>query len=227
MVEQQTRHWNENDGRTSFGRVKSDADDYRYFPEPDLVPIAPSEEWKAAVKAALPALPAARRASLSSVAPGVSDEAIYTVVDLDLDSIVVSVIDKGADPRIAINRTANEIATQIDKAATLDIDAYAKLLTLESGGKLTATQSKTVLSEMLQGGGDPEAIAKAHGFEALDQDDLAKTVADIVAVHPDELGRLKEGDQKLMGFFVGKVMAATQGKADGKAVTALLRQHTS
>jgi len=224
-VEQQTRHWNENEGRTSFGRVKSDADDYRYFPEPDLVPLVPTQAWKAAVSEAMPALPAARRHNLAEAAPDVSKDAIHTVVELDLDSIVLGVIERGAEPRLAVNRTANEIATQIDKAESLDLDAYAKLLGLEAGGTLTATQAKTVLAELLRTGGDPQAIADRHGFQALDQDALATTVGEIVSAHPEELARLKDGDQKLMGFFVGKVMAATQGKADGKAVTSLLRNH--
>jgi len=223
QVEQQTRHWHENEGRTSFGRVKSDADDYRYFPEPDLVPVDPSEEWKDAVRDALPMLPAARRERLAGLAPEVTADAIATVVDLDLDALVLAAVERGADARTAVNRAANELATDPGAAARLDPGAFAKLVGMEAAGKLTATQAKAVLGEMLAGGGDPEAIAQARGFEALDAGALEATVAEILAAHPDELARLKEGDQKLMGFFTGKVMQATKGKADGKAVAALLR----
>lgn len=226
-VEQQTRHWNENEGRTSFGRSKEEAYDYRYFPEPDLVPVSPSQEWKQRVRDNLPELPASRRERLTALAPDVNADAIASIVDLDLDSLVFGVIDKGADARIAVNRTANELAGNIEAARTLDVDAFAKLIGLESSSKLTATQAKQVLAEMLENGGDPEAIASAKGFEALDESALQKTVDDILAAHPDELQRFKDGDQKLMGFFTGKVMAATKGKADGKVVAMMLRKHLS
>jgi aspartyl-tRNA(Asn)/glutamyl-tRNA(Gln) amidotransferase subunit B len=225
QVEQQTRHWNENEGRTSFGRSKEEAYDYRYFPEPDLVPVAPSAEWKQAVRDNLPELPASRRARLTELAPDVTPDAILTVVDLDLDTLVFAAVDAGADARTAINRTANELAGNLEATQKLDVSSFAKLITLETGGKLTATQAKQVLAEMLDGGGDPEAIASAKGFEALDESALQATVDDIIAAHPDELQRMKEGDQKLMGFFTGKVMAATKGKADGKVVAAMLRKH--
>ncbi len=225
VVEQQTRHWNENDGRTSFGRVKSDADDYRYFPEPDLVPVAPDAEWKQRVADELPLLPAARRQRLTELAPEASKDSVLTVVDIGLDELVLDVVERGADARVAINRTANELAGNVDIAASIDPAAFAKVLTMETSGALTATQAKTVLAEIVSDGGDPEEIAARHGFEAVDESALAATVDEIVAQHPAELERLKGGDQKLMGFFVGKVMAATQGKADGKFVTAQLRKH--
>jgi aspartyl-tRNA(Asn)/glutamyl-tRNA(Gln) amidotransferase subunit B len=225
QVEQQTRHWNENEGRTSFGRSKEEAYDYRYFPEPDLVPVAPTAEWKQAVRNNLPELPASRRARLTELAPDVTPDAILTVVDLDLDTLVFAVIAAGADARTVINRTANELAGNLEATAKLDVAAFAKLITLETGGKLTATQAKQVLAEMLEGGGDPEAIAAAKGFEALDESALQTTVDEIIAAHPDELQRMKDGDMKLMGFFTGKVMAATKGKADGKVVAAMLRKH--
>jgi aspartyl-tRNA(Asn)/glutamyl-tRNA(Gln) amidotransferase subunit B len=227
QVEQQTRHWNENEGRTSFGRSKEEAYDYRYFPEPDLVPVSPSEEWKAAVRRDLPELPASRRARLTALAPDVSEDAIATVVDLGLDTLVFGAIEAGADARTAVNRAANELAGNTDAIAGLEVASFAKLISLETGGKLTATQAKQVLADMLENGGagDPEAIAAAKGFEALDESALQTTVDEIVAAHPDELQRMKDGDMKLMGFFTGKVMQATKGKADGKVVAAMLRKH--
>jgi aspartyl-tRNA(Asn)/glutamyl-tRNA(Gln) amidotransferase subunit B len=230
QVEQQTRHWNENEGRTSFGRSKEEAYDYRYFPEPDLVPVAPDAQWLENVKRNLPELPASRRDRLTDLAPDVASDAIVTVVDLNLDALVFSVIEKGGDPKTTINRVSNELAGNLEAAEKLDVDAFAKLISLETGGKLTATQAKQVLADMLaqslEGKGtDPEAIAKSKGFEALDESALQTTVDEIVAAHPDELQRMKDGDQKLMGFFTGKVMAATKGKADGKIVAAMLRKH--
>ena len=114
-------------------------------------------------------------------------------------------------------------AAHVD-ADTVDAASFAAVLRMETAGALTATQAKQVLAETLATGGDPAAIAKARGFEALATGDLAAVVDDVVAAHPGEWSRYRDGEQKLAGFFVGKVMAATKGKADGKAVTARLRE---
>ncbi|HSH60466.1 MAG TPA: GatB/YqeY domain-containing protein, partial [Acidimicrobiales bacterium] len=97
-------------------------------------------------------------------------------------------------------------------------------IALEGRGALTPTQAKQVLAEMLDGGGDPETIARERGFEAMDGGALVTALDEAIAAHPDEWERLCDGDQKLMGFFVGQVMKATRGRADGRAVSALLRE---
>jgi aspartyl-tRNA(Asn)/glutamyl-tRNA(Gln) amidotransferase subunit B len=221
-VVQETRHWNEDEGRTSSMRSKEEAFDYRYFPEPDLVPIAPDDEWRAAVAAGLPTLPAARRAALAAKA-GVTAAETALVVDRGLDGLVDAAIEGGADPRLALARAANELAADLDAARALDPTAFAALLRMEADRRLTATQAKSVLAELLASGGDPAQIAAAAGYEALGGDVLAEAVDTAVAAHPAEWARLKGGEQKLMGFFVGKVMAATRGRADGRAVTEALR----
>ena len=220
-IVQETRHWNEDEGRTSSMRSKEEAYDYRYFPEPDLVPLAPSEEWLAGVRAALPVLPADRRVALAGAAGvPVTDPAVATVVQQGLDDLVTAAIQAGADSRLALNRAANELAHR----AAPDPAAFAKVLRMEVDGRLTATQAKAVLAELVASGGDPEAIAKAKGFEALEGDAVAAAVEAAIAAHPGEWERYAGGEVKLAGFFVGKVMAATSGKADGRAVTALLRE---
>jgi aspartyl-tRNA(Asn)/glutamyl-tRNA(Gln) amidotransferase subunit B len=221
-VYQETRHWNEAEGRTLSGRSKEEAYDYRYFPEPDLVPVVPSEEWVAAVRGALPVLPAERRARLLEVVDAA--DAVASVVEMDLDTLVLAAVSAGADARLAVNRAANEVASSLDAARRLDPAAFTKLLLLEGGGKLTATQSKQVLAELLASGGDPEEIAAARGFEAMGADVLAAAVDAAIAGNPDQWERFKAGDQKVTGFFVGQVMKATAGKANGKDVTALLQE---
>ncbi len=220
-VVQETRHWNEDEGRTSSMRSKEEAYDYRYFPEPDLVPLAPSDEWLAGVRAALPVLPADRRVALAAAA-GVAgtDPAVATVVHLGLDDLVLAAVAAGAGGRLALNRAANELA----HGAVPDAAAFAGVLRMEGDGRLTATQAKAVLAELVASGGDPEAIAKAKGFEALDGGVVAAAVDAAIAAAPEEWARFVAGEAKVAGFFVGKVMAATAGKADGKAVTALLRE---
>jgi aspartyl-tRNA(Asn)/glutamyl-tRNA(Gln) amidotransferase subunit B len=223
-VLQETRHWNEDEGRTSSMRSKEEAYDYRYFPEPDLVPLAPSEEWVEQVRGDLPVLPADRRAALAGVA-GVegADPGVATVVQQGLDGLVTAAIDAGADPRLALNRAANELANRPPPEPA----AFVAVLRMEGDGRLTATQAKAVLAEVVASGGDPEEIAKAKGFEALEGDVVAQAVDAAIAAHPGEWGRYTGGEARLAGFFVGKVMAATAGKADGRAVTALLRERAA
>jgi aspartyl-tRNA(Asn)/glutamyl-tRNA(Gln) amidotransferase subunit B len=224
-VVQETRHWNEDAGRTSSMRSKEEAYDYRYFPEPDLVPLAPPAEWRNAVAAGLPALPADRRRTLADAA-GVErgDLAVATVVALGLDDLVRAAVAGGADARLALSRAANEVAAAHVAPDAVDPASFTTLLRMEGDGKLTATQAKQVLAEVLAGGGDPVEIARARGFEALEPDALAGVVDGVVAAHPGEWARYRDGDRKLAGFFVGKVMAATKGQADGKAVNARLQE---
>ncbi len=230
-VIQQTRHWDEGAGRTEALRSKEDAYDYRYFLEPDLVPLVPDAEWIRAVGDTLGMMPAARRSRLAALlddAGGMTDaqrDQVTTVVDLGLDDLVVVAVAAGVGSGLALARTANEAATDADAARVLDPKSYVELLTLEAQGSLSATQAKSVLADLLAaGGGDPAAIARDKGFEAMSEDSLADTVAQAVADNPDEWSRFCEGDDKLAGFFTGLVMKATKGQANGKAVAAELRR---
>jgi aspartyl-tRNA(Asn)/glutamyl-tRNA(Gln) amidotransferase subunit B len=221
---QETRHWNEEDGRTHTLRSKEEAYDYRYFPEPDLVPLAPDADWVNRVDAALPLLPAARRAALAAAA-GVATADVATIVDRGHDELAGAALAAGADARTVLNRVGNDLAGDL---GALDAAGLTALVALETGGDLTATQAKAVLAEMVTSGRAPAAIAADLGFEAMDAGALESVVDGIIADHPDDWTQFVEGDEKargkLTGFFVGLVMKATKGQADGKAVTALLRQ---
>jgi aspartyl-tRNA(Asn)/glutamyl-tRNA(Gln) amidotransferase subunit B len=154
---------------------------------------------------------------------GSHTDQVATVVDLGLDGLVVAAVAAGVTSGLALARTANEAATDADAARALDPDAYVALLSMEASGALTATQAKTLLVELLaNGGGDPEAMAAARGFEAMSEDSLSATVAEVIAASPAEWDRYRNGDdtdrKKLGGFFTGKVMKATKGQANGKAV---------
>ncbi len=230
-VVQQTRHWDEGTGRTETLRSKEDAYDYRYFLEPDLVPLVPDAEWVRAVADTLGLMPAARRERLTELLAGgggATDaqlDQVATVVDLGLDDLVVAAVSGGVGSALALARTANEAATDPEAARRLDPRSYTELLTLEAQGLLSATQAKAVLAELLvAGGGDPAAIAQEKGFEAMSEDSLAATVSEAVGTHPDEWARYCEGDDRLAGFFTGLIMKATSGKANGKDVAAELRR---
>jgi aspartyl-tRNA(Asn)/glutamyl-tRNA(Gln) amidotransferase subunit B len=220
---QETRHWNEEDGRTHTLRSKEEAFDYRYFPEPDLVPIAPGAEWIGAVRQALPALPAERRRQLAE-RTGVEPADVAVVVERDLDGLVLDAVAAGGVPARLLVHADNNLA---EGAGRLDAAGFASLSTLEADGAITATQAKAVLQELVTAGGDPAAIAKAMGFEAMDDSAVAAVVDQLIADNPDAFQRFKDGDQKVTGFFVGGVMKATQGKADGKVVTRLLQDRAS
>jgi len=224
-VVQETRHWNEEEGRTHSMRSKEEAFDYRYFPEPDLVPVEPSDQWLADVRSSIPVLPAERRAALAAEAGSSSAADVAVIIERGLDALVRAAIAAGAYPERVVTHAVHNLAHE--GATNLDSDALADLVKLETDGKLTATQAKKVLSEMLERGGEPAAIAAELGFEAMDQDALAAVVDQLIADNPAEFDRLKNGDQKVTGFFVGRAMKATQGKADGKVVTALLRERAS
>ena len=224
-IRQETRHWNETDGRTHTLRSKEDADDYRYFLEPDLVPLDPDPAWIDAVRNSLPMLPADRRARVAEATGVAADsEAAMVVVDRGQDFYLLAVRDAGGDPARALIHIKEGFAEQ-GPEPTVPASDLAKLTLMENGGKLTATQAKLVLAEMVgPDGGDPETIAAAKGFEALDAGDLAALVADAVAAQPAAWEKYKAGEDKAAGALVGAVMKASKGQADGKAVTALLRE---
>jgi aspartyl-tRNA(Asn)/glutamyl-tRNA(Gln) amidotransferase subunit B len=224
-VRQETRHWDENDGRTHTLRVKEDADDYRYFLEPDLVPLAPSAEWIQRVHAAMPPLPAARREHLAVTTGQPADsEAVVSVVERGQDHYVLAVGHLGGDSARALVYVKEAFADQGAEPSVPALD-IAGLTNLEVEGKVTATQAKAILSEILaNGGGDAAAIAAAKGYEAIDTGALESAVDQAIAAQPDAWAKFCAGDAKAMGAIVGAVMKATQGKADGKLVTALLNQ---
>jgi aspartyl-tRNA(Asn)/glutamyl-tRNA(Gln) amidotransferase subunit B len=223
-IRQETRHWDENDGRTHTLRSKEDADDYRYFLEPDLVPLVPDEAWIESVRAMLPMLPSARRARLAEATSAAPDsEPVMVVVDRGQDDYVLAVGSAGGDVARALVHVKEAFAEQGADPAVPAAD-LAALTTMERGGALTATQAKQVLAEMVaNGGGDPAVIAKAKGFEAMDAGELEAMVDAAIEAQPGAWEKYRAGEDKAMGALVGHVMKASKGQADGKAVTALLQ----
>ncbi len=221
-VVQETRHWDEGAGRTVSMRSKEEAYDYRYFPEPDLVELVPDDAWRARVAASLGPMPAERRATLlallGAASPAQRDQ-VASVVEVGLDGVVVAATDRGVAAPLALARTANELAA-IEGAERLAVDEVVTVLEMEQAGELSATQAKTVLADLAASGGDVRELARARGFERLDDSSLDGLLDALIAEHPDEWTRYREGDEKLAQFFVGQVMRATGGKADGKSVVA-------
>ena len=223
-VRQETRHWDDAEGRTHTLRTKEDADDYRYFPEPDLVTLDPSPEWIEEVRAALPPLPAARRAALAALT-GYDErsEAVVVVVERGQHDYVAEVARAGGDPVRALVHVQQAFA---DEGAAPRVPAadLAALTVLEKDGRITATQAKAVLADIVAaGGGDAAAIAAAKGFEALDTSAVEAMVDEAIAADPDAWAKYCAGEEKAAGAIVGRVMKASKGKADGKVVAAVMQ----
>ena len=184
--------------------------------------MAPSDEWIDAIRAALPMLPRERRLRLAEAA-SVDTEAAALTVERGLDDLAVDAIAEGAaGPRVLVH-AENNLA---DGAGRLDAASFAALVKMETGGDLTATQAKTVLSTLVADGGDPAIVATDLGFEAMEIGEMEALVDRLIAEHPDDWAAFTSGDEqerkKKSGFFVGQVMKATGGQADGRAVNELL-----
>ena len=239
-IRQETRHWDEQGGRTTPGRSKENSEDYRYFNEPDLAPIVPDPAWIEQIRGDLPPLPAERRHRLAERAGMAhTDQPIVVAISRGLDGLALEALealdglgadaDAGADAARVLTHVEHNLA--VEGAEALVGSTLAALVGMERTGALTATQAKTVLAELVvlarQGQqGDPAAVAAAHGFKAMDHSVLDEAIDAVLGAHPEEWERFRAGDPaqraKLSGFFIGQIMKATRGQADGKAVTAAL-----
>jgi aspartyl-tRNA(Asn)/glutamyl-tRNA(Gln) amidotransferase subunit B len=222
-VVQETRHWDEEAGRTRPGRRKEDADDYRYFQEPDLVPLVPDPAWLDDLGRGLPALPAARRAALAAAAGvGDTEPAVALLVQRDQDALALAAIEAGGDAGQVLKHVEHDIPA--DLSTGFDPAALAGVVALEGERRLTATQAKKVLEVIAERGGsaDPAAVAAELGFEAMDTGELEGLVDEAIAANPDAWAKVLDGNEKAAGAITGHVMKATRGKADGRAIAELL-----
>ena len=217
---QETRHWSE-DGRTHTLRSKEEANDYRYFPEPDLVLLEPDPAWIQQVADSMPELPAQLRQKLMDQA-GLEIEDAATIVSRGMSQLVLSAIEAGAEPRRAVTHVVQNLV--IDGAEQLDPTHFVELIRLEQSGDLTATQAKQVLGEMVATGLTPSEIAQNLGFESMEAGELETLVDAAIAENSEAWEKFCQGEEKVQGVFVGAVMKASKGQADGKAVTAILNQ---
>ncbi len=228
-VVQETRHWDENTGKTSGMRSKEESEDYRYFQEPDLVPLHVDDVWREQVFSSLPELPAVRRRRLA--AAGVDRQAAATMVEAgDLADVFDAAVAEGADSRLVANWLTGEVVAYLrrnDEAladTSLTPGHLAELAALVEAGELSSTAAKEVLGFVLAGEGTPAEVAAAHDLAQIsDEGALEDEVAKVLADNPDVLERLQQGDMKPIGFLVGQVMKATKGKADPKVVSELIR----
>jgi aspartyl-tRNA(Asn)/glutamyl-tRNA(Gln) amidotransferase subunit B len=233
-VVQETRHWDEEAGVTHSMRVKEGSSDYRYFTEPDLVPMVMDDGWVEEVRAGLPELPAARRARY--VAGGLDEELAGVLSDApgELHEIYESAVVAGGDARSTANWLTGEVTAWLRRSGTspanlpLSGAQLAELVGMVDDGTVSSSAAKDVLEGVLGGDGSPRAVADARDLVQIsDTSALESAVDDVLAANPEAVESFRSGEQKVVGFLVGQVMRATHGKADPKLVNQLLRDKLS
>ena len=231
QVLQETRHWDEGAGVTGGMRSKEESSDYRYFPEPDLVPIEINDTRREAIRKSLPELPAARRLRWAALGIDPASIAVLVAGGSDLAGVFDGAVAAGADPKTVANWLTGEV-TAFLRRESVDFDATPltggylfELERLYAAGDLSSTAAKQVLVGVLAGEGSPAEVAEERDLiQISDTGALATEIDRVLAEHPEAYQRLKEGDPKVVGFLVGQVMKVTAGKADPKVVSSMLRQ---
>ncbi len=229
-VEQETLHYDPVSGRISSLRSKEEAHDYRYFPEPDLVPIVLDDAMLEAARAALPELPAQRAERYEQQLGLSADSAHLLSFRAELGEYFEQALAVDPEhPQALANWIAGELLARIgdeDPAASqVTPQALAQLVALVRGKQVTQGAAKQVLDVLVERGGDPAAIVEAEGLGAIGGgDELAEVVARALAADPDAAAKLQAGNMKAIGPIVGFVMRETQGRADGGEVTRLVRE---
>jgi aspartyl-tRNA(Asn)/glutamyl-tRNA(Gln) amidotransferase subunit B len=229
-VIQETRHFHEDSGATTSGRSKEEAQDYRYLPEPDLVPLAPPASWVAEIRSSLPELPSARRARLIQ-AWSISEldfEALRNAGALD---VVESTVLAGASPADArkwwlgeLARRANDAGVEVSSLPITPADV-ARVAELVASGTLNDRLAREVIDGVLEDEGTPDEVVSKRGLAVVSDDSaLASAVDDAIADNPDVVERIRGGKVQAVGVLVGAVMKATRGKADAARVRELIME---
>src|SRR5580704_13289601 len=227
-VVQETRHFNEETGTTSPGRSKEEAQDYRYFPEPDLVPVAPSRDWVESVRAQLPELPAARRARLQREW-GLSELDMASLRNAGALDLVAETVAAGATPADArkwwlgeLLRTANRSGAELGDLPITPADV-ARVAQLVDAGAVNDRLAREVIEGVLAGEGTPDEVVKGRGLAVVSDDAaLSAAVEEAIAANPDVADKIRGGKVAAAGALVGAVMKATRGQADASRVKELI-----
>jgi aspartyl-tRNA(Asn)/glutamyl-tRNA(Gln) amidotransferase subunit B len=232
-IVQETRHFHEETGATTSGRSKEEAQDYRYFPEPDLVPLAPARDWVERLRAELPELPAARRARVQAEW-GLSDKELQDVVNAGALDLIERTVAAGADPAAARKWWMNELSRRateqgVDLAALpITPAAVARVQEMVAAGELNDKLARQVFEGVLAGEGTPDEVVAARGLKIVsDAGELEAIVDQVIADNPDAAGKVRGGKVAAAGALVGAVMKATRGRADAARARQLILDRLS
>jgi aspartyl-tRNA(Asn)/glutamyl-tRNA(Gln) amidotransferase subunit B len=230
-VVQETRHFQEESGLTRSGRSKEQAEDYRYFPEPDLVPVTPDEAWVETLRLALPERPSIHRKRLQE-AWAVPDKEMAAMINADVLNIVEATVNLGADPTKArswwlgeISRIANDKDVAIATLAITPNDV-AEIVALVSAGELTDKLARQVIEGVIAGEGKPAVVIAARGIKVVNDDGaLMAAIEKVCAEQIDTAQKVRDGHLPAAGALIGAVMKETKGQADAARVRELLLGH--
>ncbi|MFI9385645.1 Asp-tRNA(Asn)/Glu-tRNA(Gln) amidotransferase subunit GatB [Kutzneria sp. NPDC052558] len=227
-IKQETRHFDESTATTRPGRTKETAEDYRYFPEPDLVPIAPSREWVEELRASLPEPPWVRRKTIQREW-GLTDLELRDLVNADALDLVAATVDAGAKPDDArswwVAYLSQQAKTLNKELAELPITPaqVARVSALVADGSLTNKLARAVVDGVLAGEGEPDEIVEKRGLKVVSDDSALTAAVDAaLAAQPDVAEKIRSGKVAAAGAIVGAVMKATKGQADAKRVRELI-----
>ena len=226
----QTRHFHEDTGTTTPGRSKEEAQDYRYFPEPDLVPVAPPVDWVEQIRAALPETPSARRARLQAEW-NLSETDMTALTNAGALDLVAETVTAGASPADArkwwlgeLSRRANDTGTDLADLTITPADV-ARVAELVASGALNDRLARDVIDGVLAGEGGPDEVVAARGLAVVtDEGALTAAIDEAIAANPDVVARIRSGKTQAAGVLVGAVMKATRGQADATRVRELILQ---
>ncbi len=234
-VEQETLHFDPRDGSLTPLRSKEYAHDYRYFPEPDLVPLAPSSETIEEIRGELPELPAERRERYASELELADAAANQLAFDPDLGAYFEAALDSSGDasPQAVASWVTGELVARLRETRDGDVTpsaskvepaALGKLVAMREGGEVTSPVARRLLAAMVAEGGDPAAIAEREGLAGSSgREELDAIVEAAIAAEPEAAERVRQGNDKAVGPIVGAAMREARGRADGGEVTALIR----
>ena len=229
-VVQETRLWDDNARETRSMRGKEDAHDYRYFPEPDLMPLEISREWVEKIKSEMPELPSQKRARYQEIGLSKYDASVI-VEQMGLALFFDKVLELGANPKTAVNFIMGEIAAYLKEDhieitdTKLTPENLAELIALIEKGTISNNIGKQIIIEMLKDGTKASVIVEKKGLSQIsDEGAIKELVQKVVDAHPNEVEAYKNGKTNLLGFFVGQIMKETKGRANPKTVNQLLRE---
>lgn len=229
-VVQETRLWDDASRETRSMRGKEDAHDYRYFPEPDLMPLEISREWVEEIRAKMPELPNQKRKRYQEI--GLSEyDASVIVEQMGLALFFDKVLELGANPKTAVNFIMGEIAAYLKEEhieitdTKLTPDNLAELISLIEKGTISNNIGKQIIIEMMKDGTKASVIVEKKGLSQIsDEGAIKELVQKVVDAHPNEVEAYKNGKTNLLGFFVGQVMKETKGRANPKTVNQLIKE---
>jgi len=227
-IVQETRHFHEEDGSTTAGRIKDNAEDYRYFPEPDLVPVAPARDWVEELRKGLPELPRLRRARLKEEW-GVSEHDMQSILNAGAVELIVATIEAGAPADQArkwwmgeLARSANETGRGLDELPITPAQV-ARVAALVAKGDLNDKLARQVIEGVLAGEGDPDTVVEKRGLKVVsDEGALSTAVDEAIAGNAAIADKIRGGKVAAAGALVGAVMKATRGQADAARVRELI-----